>query len=256
MIVESASLAAAAPVRHAFFTRRGGVSEGPWTSLNMGLKSGDDPARVGRNRAIAMEHLGMGGDRLVTLRQVHGKVTLRVDQAFPTTSLPEGDALVTTVPGLAIGVLSADCAPVLLADPEAGVVGAAHAGWRGTLGGVIEAVVAAMVEAGAESTRIRAAVGPCISRRSYEVGTDFRARFEAEDPESDRFFADGARTGRPHFDLEGYAALRLARAGVGSVETLGRDTCAEPDAFFSWRRLCQEGGGRLGLQLSAIALAP
>jgi YfiH family protein len=255
MIVESPSLAAAAPVRHAFFTRRGGVSEGPWASLNMGLKSGDDPARVGRNRAIAAEALGVPAEHLLTLRQVHGKVALRVCQGVPPAALPEGDALVTTVPGLAIGVLSADCAPILLADPEAGVVGAAHAGWRGAIGGVIEAVVAAMVDAGAEPGRISAAVGPCISRRSYEVGDEFRARLEADDPECDRFFTENGRTGRPHFDLEGYAALRLARAGVGAVETLGRDTCAEADAFFSWRRLRREGGERLGLQLSAIALA-
>ncbi len=255
MIVEAQSLAQAPNVRHAFFTRRGGISEGPWASLNMGLKSGDDPARVSRNRGLAMERLGLGEGRLVTLRQVHGKVVLRICQAIAATTLPEGDGLVTTEPGLAIGVLSADCAPVLLADAEGGVVGAAHAGWRGALAGVLEAVVAAMAEAGAEPSRVRAAVGPCIGRRSYEVGGELRARFETEDPESERFFTEGTRPDRPRLDLEGYAALRLARAGVGMVETLGRDTCAEAELFFSWRRLCREGGGPLGLQLSAIALA-
>lgn len=252
-VLTAPRLAAEARVAHGFFTRRGGVSEGVWASLNMGVRSGDDLAAVRRNRARAAEALGVTPDRLVTARQVHGTACVRVAEPWSLEDAPEADALVTTVPSLAIGVLSADCAPVLLADAEAGAVGAAHAGWRGALAGVVEAVVKGMVEAGARQEAIVAAVGPCIGRRSYEVGGELIERFLAEDPESERFFREHAGTGRPHLDLEGYVGARLARAGVGAVDLLGRDTLAEPETFFSWRRTSSAGETRFGLQLSAIA---
>ena len=186
-------------------------------------------------------------------RQVHGRACLRVEAPWAADRPPEADGLVTTRPDVLLGVTSADCAPVLFAEPKAGVVGAAHAGWRGALSGVLEAVVESMVEAGADPARIVAVVGPCIGRRSYEVGPEFRTRFLEADPGSERFFLEGA-SGRPRFDLEGYCLSRLARAGVLRVQGVGRDTCAEARLFFSYRRTTLTGGGPFGLQLSAIRL--
>ena len=186
--ITAASLADLPGLRHAFLTRQGGVSAGPFASLNLGQRSGDDPANIATNRQRAAALLGGTADRLVTARQVHSATCLAVTEPWAPDAPPEADALATDRPGLLLGVLTADCAPVLLADPEARVVGAAHAGWRGALSGIVEATVATMRRLGADPQRIRAAVGPCIARESYEVGPEFEQRFLAEDPDSARHF--------------------------------------------------------------------
>jgi polyphenol oxidase len=254
MILRSEALSAIPGLSHGFFTRRGGVSDGAWASLNVGLRGGDAPERVAENRARAAAALGGPAERLVTARQAHGAVALTVQEPWDNHAAPEADALVTDRPGLILGVLTADCGPVLLADREAGVAGAVHAGWKGALGGVLEAALAAMARLGAAPRRVAAALGPCIAQPSYEVGPEFVARFAAEDDASGAFFAPGPVAGKARFDLAGYVAARLRRAGVGRVEVLGHDTCAEEDLFFSFRRTTQRREERFGLQLSAISL--
>ena len=217
------------PVPHGFLTRRGGVSRGIYASLNCGRGSGDDADAVERNRRLAAGALG--GHPVVTVRQVHSAHAAVVREAEASL---EADALVTDRPGLTLGVLTADCAPVLMADADAGVVGAAHAGWRGALGGVLEAALEAMTTLGARPERVVAVVGPCIGPASYEVGLDFEAAFRAEDPASGRFFDHAGP--RPRLDLPGYALERLSRAGVGAAEWTGGCTYAEPERFFSYRR--------------------
>jgi YfiH family protein len=243
-------------VRHAFFTRRGGVSEDHFSSLNCGFGSGDRLEHVARNRAIAMEKLGLPDAPLVTCHQIHSAAAILVEEPWPPAEAPRADGLVTRMRGVALGVLAADCAPVLFADPEAGVVGAAHAGWRGALGGILEATIARMEELGARHDRIRAAIGPCIGRRSYEVGAEFVEAFIAADAENRSFFAPARRERHAMFDLEGYIARQLARAGVASVGRVRRDTAAEEDSFFSYRRASLRGEPVYGRGLSAIALAP
>lgn len=238
-------------VHHAFFTRRGGVSTGIYDSLNVGYGSRDDPLAVAENRARAMACLALPADALVTLYQVHSPDVVTVDEPWAEGRAPRADALVTTRPGIALGILTADCAPVLLVDRAAGVIGAAHAGWRGALGGVLEAVVGAMVDLGAEADRIHAAVGPCIGPDSYEVGADFPLPFRAR--EEGRFFRPAPRPGHHLFDLPGYVRYRLGRSGVATA-LLGRDTLAEPDRFFSYRRSCLRKDGDYGRMLSAIVL--
>lgn len=234
---------AALSARHGFFTRRGGVSAGAYASLNCGLRSEDDPSHVAQNRARAAAALGAA--HLVALRQVHGPVVLEADPGWATP--PDADALVTNRPGLALGIVTADCAPVLLHDPVAGVAGAAHAGWRGAVAGVLEATVAAMARLGAQPARIIAIIGPCIAQPSYEVGPDLHAA--VADP---RFFAPGRDAAHFQFDLAGYCAHRLA--GIGAATILGEDTLAGEDRFFSHRRRTLAGGGPLGHQLSAIMI--
>jgi len=248
-------LARAAAVRHGFFTREGGVSEGLYASLNCGLGSGDDPHRVTENRARAMAMLGLDGAPLCTAYQVHGAEVRVVDAPWPPERRPKVDAMVTTVPGLAIGVLTADCVPLLLADAEARVVGAAHAGWRGALAGVIEAAVEAMVGLGARRERIAAAVGPSIGRSSYEVGPEFPGPFLADDGANRRFFSAAGDDGRCLFDLAGFVVARLRSAGLEAPEHLARDTLDEDALFFSYRRSRLRGEGDYGRALSAIALA-
>jgi YfiH family protein len=243
-------------VRHAFFTRAGGVSEGIYASLNCGYSSGDDAGRIRENRARAMERLGAPPGSLRTVRQVHGRevAVVRGPEDAAALAATEADALVTDRPGVTLGVLTADCAPVLLADPEAGVVGAAHAGWRGALGGVIEATVEAMLALGARRESLRAAVGACIAQPSYEVGPELRAAFLAADPGSGPLFAPVPDSDRLLFDLRAYALRRLARAGVGDAAALPDDTYADPTRWFSSRRARHRGEGRFGLLLSAILL--
>jgi YfiH family protein len=231
--------------RHGFFTRRGGVSGGAYASLNCGLRSEDDAAHVAENRARAAQALGAAPERLVALRQVHGPVVLQADPGWATP--PEADAMVTDRPGLALGIVTADCAPVLFADVEAGVVGAAHAGWRGAVAGVLEATIEAMERLGADAARITAVIGPCIAQPSYEVRADLRDA--VGEP---RFFAPGRNEAHFQFDLAGYCAHRLA--GISRAEVLGVDTLAEEARFFSHRRRTLAGGGPLGHQLSAIML--
>ncbi|MGI4799273.1 MAG: peptidoglycan editing factor PgeF [Janthinobacterium lividum] len=235
------------PVRHGFFTRRGGVSVGPFASLNCSLSSADDPAHVAANRAAVADWLG--ATHLLGATQVHGIAVATVTDPWPTGQGPRADALVTARPGIALGVITADCTPVLLADEEAGVVGAVHAGWRGALAGVLEATVDAMRVLGA--TRIVAAIGPSIRQRSYEVRADLRDAVLARDPADARFFVDG-RPDHWQFDLAGYCAARLV--GLASVDTIDADTAAEPDRFFSHRRRTLEASGPIGHQISAIVL--
>lgn len=244
------TLAGMPRVRHAFLTREGGVSEGAFASLNCGYGSGDDKERVRENRRRALAEAAPDGASLLTLYQVHSARVAVVEA--PWTRAPEMDAMVTRTPGVALGILTADCAPVLLADEEAGVIGAAHAGWRGTLAGVLEATVAAMARLGARPKRIRAAIGPTIQKDSYEVGPDFPAPFLAQDPANARFFRP-ARD-RHLFDLPGYAAARLAAQGLGHVAIMPDDTCSDADRFFSYRRATLEGGREYGRLLSLIAL--
>lgn len=255
-MIHAETLSGLPGLSHAFFTRQGGVSEGPWASLNVGLRSGDRPDRVATNRARAARALGLDADRLVTARQVHGTTALIVENSWGHADAPDADALVTRQPGLLLGVLSADCGPLLLADHTAGVIGAAHAGWKGALAGIAEATVAAMVELGAVPTRVTAALGPCIAPASYEVGPEFVARFARSDPASAAFLAPGPIPFKAQFDLKGYVAARLRRAGIERVEVLPHDTCEDEDRFFSFRRTIRRGEDRFGLQLSAIALVP
>jgi YfiH family protein len=241
-------------VRYAFFTRQGGVSRGPFASLNCGFGSRDNPADVERNRTIAAAQFDLLPERLVTCHQIHGTDIITVERPWPRTANPRADGMVTAVPGIALGVLAADCAPVLFADAEAGVVGAAHGGWRGALAGVAEATVAAMIALGARTERIRAGIGPCIGQPSYEVGPEFAARFAAEDPESLGFFKPATRHGHFLFDLPGYIAARLGRLGLAAVERAPHDTAAEEELFFSYRRACLRGEVDYGRGLAAIAL--
>ncbi len=240
-------------VRHAFFTREGGVSDGLYASRNCGLGSGDDSDRVRRNRARCADDLGLPADRLLTVYQVHSPDVAVVERPFEGTP-PRADALVTATPGLALGVLSADCAPVLFADAEAGVIGAAHAGWKGAVGGVLENTVAAMVRLGARRGSIRAALGPCIAQASYEVGPEFPERLTGRDPADADLFAPSSREGHFMFDLGGYVVRRLKAAGVAEVAVAAHDTCAEDDRFFSYRRATLRGEPDYGRGLSAIAL--
>ena len=242
-------------VQHAFFTRRGGVSEDHFSSLNCGFGSGDRREHVARNREIAMRSLDLAGYRLVTCHQVHSAEAVLVEAPWQPGEAPRADGLATRVRGIALGVLAADCAPVLFADPAAGVVGAAHAGWRGAKAGILEATIARMAELGAVPNRIRAAIGPCIGRQSYEVGAEFIEAFVAEDGANRSFFAPSGQPGHAMFDLEGYITMRLARHGITAVGRAGRDTAAEADSFFSYRRACRLGEPVYGRGLSAIALA-
>ena len=250
MTAPEALTSAALPVRHGFFTRRGGVSIGPYASLNGSMNGGDDRAAVQANRDLVMHSLDASA--MAGLQQVHGAAVITVDQPWAAGAGPQADAMVTCRPGVALGIITADCAPVLLADPAAGVIGAVHAGWRGAVAGVLEATVAAMAALGADPARIAAAVGPCIRQPSYEVGADLRGTVLAERADAARFFADGTRPGHWQFDLAGYCAMRLA--GLGRVDLVPADTAADPDRFFSHRRRTLAGGGPIGHQMSAITL--
>lgn len=243
---------ALAGIPHGFLGRQGGVSKGMFQDLNVGLGSSDNPTAVHENRRRAVEAV-VPGATLVTLHQVHSADVVAVTAPIALDARPPADAMVTDRPGLALGILTADCGPVLFADREAGVIGAAHAGWKGALSGVLANTVAAMEELGARRDRIVAAVGPCIARRSYEVDAGFFARFVASDPEHERFFAAG-REGHHQFDLEGFVASRLAAAGVGTVTALGLDTYADPARYFSYRRTTHAGEPDYGRQISLIAL--
>lgn len=253
--VTSPALAATPRLRHGFFTRRGGVSEGPYASLNCSLSGGDDRARVRENRRRAADALGLPAAALHGLMQVHGTAVAEVDAAgWAEGEGPAADAMVTRRPGIALGIVTGDCAPVLLADGEAGVVGAAHAGWRGAAAGVLEATVAAMERLGAARARIVAAIGPCIAQASYEVGPDLRDAVLARDIADARHFAPGRRADRWQFDLAAYCAARLRALGLAAVGAAAADTLADEARFFSHRRRTLSGGGPIGHQLSAIAL--
>ncbi|MGZ8311482.1 MAG: peptidoglycan editing factor PgeF [Allosphingosinicella sp.] len=239
-------------VPHGFLGRRGGVSNGVCAGLNVGLGSADDRDAIAENRRRAVAAVAPAA-RLVTVHQVHSPTAVTATEPWPDEARPRADAVVTDRPGLALGILTADCAPVLLADAAAGIVGAAHAGWKGAFGGVLEATLEAMEALGADRARIAAAIGPAIARRSYEVDDTFCRRFAESDPANDRFFGPG-RDGHHQFDLEGYIAARLAAAGVRRVEALGLDTYSDPDRFFSYRRATHRGEPDYGRQISLIAV--
>ena len=243
-----------AGVRHGFFTRAGGVSTGLFEGLNTGLGSSDDPAAVAENRRRVAAALGGGPDDLAACYQIHSSLT-RVATGPWAGDRPEGDAVVTATTGAIPAVLTADCAPVLLADAEARVVGAVHAGWKGALGGVVHSAVTAMVSLGAQPGRIVAVVGPCIAQASYEVGVDFQERFEHHDPGAGRFFGEGAAADKRMFDLPGFVLWRLEQAGVGEAAWTGHDTCEDEAAFYSNRRAFQRGEPDFGRLMSAITLA-
>jgi purine-nucleoside/S-methyl-5'-thioadenosine phosphorylase / adenosine deaminase len=243
------------PVAHGFFTRLGGVSAGPFAALNCSLSSADDPAAVAENRALAARALDLPATALVGLTQVHGTAVARVQDPWPPGRGPQADAMVTDRPGVALGIVTADCAPVLLVDATAGVVGAAHAGWRGAVAGAIEATLAAMQALGAVPARIAAAVGPCIAQASYEVGPDLRAAVLAAGGDGARRLAPGRREDRWQFDLSGYCLDRLHAAGVAQAAALAADTAADEARFFSHRRRTLSGGGPIGHQISVVALA-
>jgi polyphenol oxidase len=241
-------------VRHGFFTREGGVSEGLYASLNCGLGSGDDTDKVTTNRGRVANAVDLKS--LVTAYQIHSPHVIEVETPWTREQAPRADAMVTTRPGIVLGILTADCAPVLFADRKARVVGAAHAGWRGAITGVLDATVQAMAKHGAQPESIVAAVGPCIAQASYEVGPEFPAPFLAEDPANAAFFKPSARAGHFMFDLSGYVARRLKKLGIASVTALANDTCREEQRFFSYRRACLRGEKDYGRGISVIALAP
>jgi len=240
-------------VRHGFFTRQGGVSTGLYASLNAGRGSKDESAAVVENRRRVAAHFGAPPAALLTAYQIHSATPLIADAPWGDAR-PEGDAVVTSTPGLVCSALAADCAPILLADAQAGVVAAAHAGWKGALGGVAEATVKAMIAHGADASRIVAAVGPCIGPQSYEVGEDFLNAFMAKAPEAAAFFRPGAAPDKRLFDLPGFVLDRLARAGVTQAEWTGGDTYGDEALFFSNRRAFHRGEGDYGRLISGIVL--
>jgi len=246
-------------IRHGFFTRSGGVSEGLFGSLNCGFGSDDDIDKVAENRSRAMAMLGQPADALVTVYQVHSPNVVTVDERIPYDRSVEADAMVTNKPGIALGILTADCAPVLFADQKAKVIGAAHAGWKGALGGVLENTLEAMEALGAKRKRIIAAVGPCISQRTYEVGSEFKENFLKADPDSQLFFANARTEGKFLFDLPDFIGKGLLKQGIKESIATPCDTCLEEGRFFSYRRATLKGeqiNGQTayGRQLSAIVL--
>jgi hypothetical protein len=237
---------------HGFLGRRGGMSVGDCAGLNVGYGSDDDREAIAGNRRLAIAAI-LPEAELATVHQIHSAEVMVACEPWPQETRPRADAMVTDTPNLLLGILTADCAPVLFADHNAVVVGAAHAGWRGALAGVTDATIEAMELLGARRDNIHAAVGPCIAQPSYEVDEAFRARFLHTDPDSARFFVRGS-SGKPHFDLEAYVVHRLIAAGIGEVEALNLDTYGDPDRFFSYRRSTHNGEGDYGRQLSAIAI--
>ena len=253
-VLTSPLLASLTGVRHAFFTRQGGVSTGVYDSLNVGRGSRDDPASVAENRGRAAAVFGAEAASLATCYQIHSATAVTAEAPWGETQAPQADAVATRTAGIVCGALAADCAPILLADPVAGVVAAAHAGWKGALTGVIEAALAAMADLGASPVRTIAAVGPCIGPASYEVGLEFLERFEAADWTNTRFFTVGATADKRLFDLPAYVLARLNAAGVTRAEWIGHDTLADEARFFSNRRAVHRGDPDYGRLLSAITL--
>ncbi|MBR2267041.1 peptidoglycan editing factor PgeF [Sphingobium sp.] len=239
-------------VPHGFAGRQGGVSTGVCAGLNVGLGSEDDRLAILRNRDLARDAL-LPGATLVTVRQVHSPDVVTVTAPIAEDERPEADAMVTRTPGLILGILTADCVPVLFADREAGVIGAAHAGWKGAISGVTDRTIAAMEMLGATRAGIACAIGPCIGRASYEVTLDFAERFERDDADNARFFSAG-RAGHCQFDIAAYVASRLQAAGIGRISLLDEDTYSQADRFFSYRRSCHAQESDYGRQISMIAL--
>lgn len=254
MTLEILTADSLSPLRHGFFTRRGGASSGIFAGLNCGPGSSDQSETVRTNRARVAQAMALPPASLVTLNQVHSATAVTLEQPLPADSpLPQADALVTATPGIVLAILTADCQPVLFADPKAGVIGAAHAGWRGALSGVLENTLDAMVSLGATRDNINAVIGPCISQRAYEVGPEFLEDFMAEDTSYARFFANG-QDGRYQFDLPGFGLHRLRVAGVADAVWTGHCTYSNPQMFYSFRRSVHERQADYGRLISAIRL--
>lgn len=254
MFLTCPELSGHASIRHGFFTRRGGVSEGIYASLNCGPGSGDNLAHVAENRARVAAALHAPTYSLCTAYQIHSATAVIIDKPFSPDNIPQADALVTNTPGIALGILTADCLPILFSDPQARVIGAAHSGWKGAIGGVIEDTLDKMLSLGAQKTRIHATIGPAIAQASYEVGTEFYERFLAERPENNVFFAASAREGHYLFNLPAYAKARLAAAGITQINLLAHDTRLQENDFFSFRRATLAKEPAYGRQISAITL--
>jgi len=253
MTLTSSLLAAVPGLRHAFFTREGGVSGGIYAALNGGVGSSDDPDHVAENRRRMAEHVGVAPEQFLTLYQIHSPDVLVAEGPWPAGPRPKGDALVTNTPGIALGVSTADCGPVLFVDPEARVIGGAHAGWKGALTGVLESTIAAMERLGASRSGIIAAIGPLIRQESYEVGNEFVARFIEADADNAMFFMPSVREGHAMFDLAGFIRMRLETAGILMIDDLGLDTYAD-ERFFSYRRSVHRKEPDYGRHIHAIAL--
>jgi YfiH family protein len=253
-VVRGAGLSALPGIRHAFFTRHGGISEGIYASLNGGVGSGDVPERVRENRARMAGAIGATPENFLTAYQIHSADVIVAEKPWPADSRPRADGIVTRVPNLAIGISTADCGPVLMADPHARVIGAAHAGWRGALTGILEAAIETMERLGAQRSRIVAALGPTIGQQNYEVGADLLQRFTAAAGDNVRFFAASPRAGRAQFDLPGYIIDRLRRAGVSQTENVALCTYADADHFYSYRRTTHRSEPDYGRHISAITL--
>jgi len=255
MTLQASSISQLPGIRHAFFTRSGGVSAGIYASLNGGIGSRDEPDKVTENRARMAAFLGVRPEHLLTAYQIHSPEVVIIDRPWPLAERPRADALVTKEPRLAIAVTTADCGPVLLADGQAAIIGVAHAGWRGAAHGVLEATVAAMEKCGADRARIVAALGPMIRQASYEVGPEFIAAFRAMKADNERFFAPASRAGHALFDLPAYIAARLAAAGIRHIEDLGHCTYSDAGRFFSYRRSTHRGESDYGRHINAIAIS-
>ena len=253
MTFGSSLLSAVPGLRHAFFTREGGVSTGIYASLNGGVGSDDDPAAVTENRRRMAEHLGVQPAQFLTVFQIHSPDVVVATAPWDTASRPRADALVTNVPGLALGVTAADCGPILFVDPQTRVIGAAHAGWKGAFGGVIENTIAAMEGLGASRGSVIAAIGPLIRQPSYEVGAEFVTRFTGTDKDNSRFFVPSTRADHSMFDLAGYIRFRLERAGVLMIDDVGVDTYAD-ERFFSYRHTTHRKEPDYGRNIHAIVL--
>ena len=254
MTLESLLLSSVPGIRHAFFTRVGGVSSGIYAGLNGGFGSQDDPAHVQENRRRMANALAVVPEKLLTLHQIHSPDVVVVDQPWDIAQRPKADAMVTNRPGIALGVTTADCGPVLMVDPSAQVIGAAHAGWKGALGGVLESTIAAMEQVGASRGNIVVGIGPMLRQRNYEVGMEFVARFEEADPDNARFFASASRHGHAMFDLPAYIRERLDRAGVAMVDDVDLCTYADEDNFYSYRRTTHRKEPDYGRHVHAIVL--
>ena len=255
MFIQAPALSSQSNIRHAFFTREGGVSEGIYASLNGGVGSSDDPEKVQENRRRMAEALSVAPDALISVYQVHSPDAVIVEGPW-ATERPKADAMVTSVPGLALGITTADCGPVLFADAQARVIGAAHAGWRGAVTGVLESTIAAMERLGAKRESIVAVLGPTISQKAYEVGPDFIERFSKEAPGQERFLKEAERPAHAMFDLPGFIGARLEAAGIGGFTDLGLCTYSDEERFFSFRRTTHRGEPDYGRLISAIALTP
>ncbi|HEY0218546.1 MAG TPA: peptidoglycan editing factor PgeF [Afipia sp.] len=253
MKITSSTLSALSSVRHAFFTREGGVSDGIYQSLNGGLGSGDDPTRVTENRRRMAQAIDVAPSHFLSVYQFHSAHVAVATQPWDAASRPRADAMVTNISGIAIGITTADCGPILFADPQARVIGAAHAGWKGALGGILEATIAAMEKLGAAPNSIVAAIGPLIRQRSYEVGAEFVTRFNETDAANARFFIPSTRTDHAMFDLAGYIRVRLERAGIATIDDVGLCTYTDP-RFFSYRRSVHRAEQDYGRNVHAIVL--